>query len=138
MIPWLRRFPGEENGNPLQYSCLEHPMNRGAWRATVHRVAKSWNDWATNLYIQFSLSKFSKQIGALYCSLSLQIMELLQISMPSKKKKRTLKGSLINYSSYSSLIVKFFSLHQSTLWLQEFSQSWYYFFTVHGPQGVWI
>ena len=31
---------GEGNGNPLQYSCLENPMNRGAWWATVHRVAK--------------------------------------------------------------------------------------------------
>ena len=41
LIPWLRRFPGEENGNPLQYSCQEHPMNRGAWWATVHGVAKS-------------------------------------------------------------------------------------------------
>ena len=30
------------NGNPLQYSCLENPMNGGAWRATVHRVAKNW------------------------------------------------------------------------------------------------
>ena len=35
------RFPGERNGNPLQYSCLENPMDRGAWRAAVHRVAKS-------------------------------------------------------------------------------------------------
>ena len=33
--------PGEGNGNPLQYSCLENPMDRGAWQATVHRVAKS-------------------------------------------------------------------------------------------------
>ena len=33
--------PGEGNGNPRQYSCLENPMDRGAWRATVHRVAKS-------------------------------------------------------------------------------------------------
>ena len=33
--------PGEENGNPLQYPCLENPMDRGAWRATVHVVAKS-------------------------------------------------------------------------------------------------
>ena len=32
----------EKNGTPLQYSCLENLMNRGAWRATVHRVAKSW------------------------------------------------------------------------------------------------
>ena len=33
---------GEENGNPLQYSCPENPMDRGAWRATVHGVAESW------------------------------------------------------------------------------------------------
>ena len=37
----LGRSPGEGNGNPLQYSCLENPMDRGAWRATVHGVAKS-------------------------------------------------------------------------------------------------
>ena len=35
------RPPGEEHGNPLQYSCLAHPMDRGAWWPTVHRVAKS-------------------------------------------------------------------------------------------------
>ena len=35
--PWI----GEENGNPLQYPCLENPMDRGAWRATVHVVAES-------------------------------------------------------------------------------------------------
>ena len=34
--------PGEGNGNPFHYSCLENPMDRGAWWATVHRVAKSW------------------------------------------------------------------------------------------------
>ena len=41
-IPGLGRFPGEGNGNPLQYSCLENPMGGGAWWATVHWVAKSW------------------------------------------------------------------------------------------------
>jgi len=35
-IPGLGRSPGERNGNPLQYSCLENPMDRGAWWATVH------------------------------------------------------------------------------------------------------
>ena len=40
-IPRSGRSPGERNGNPLQYSCLENPMDRGAWWATVHGVAKS-------------------------------------------------------------------------------------------------
>ena len=39
-IPGLERFPGEGNGNPLQYSCLGNPMDRGAWWAVVHGVAK--------------------------------------------------------------------------------------------------
>ena len=39
-IPGWGRSPGEGNGNPLQYSCLENPMDRGAWQATVIRVAK--------------------------------------------------------------------------------------------------
>ena len=41
LIPELGRSPGEGNGNLLQYSCLENSMHRGAWRATVHGVAKS-------------------------------------------------------------------------------------------------
>ena len=41
-VPGLGRSPGEGNGDPLQYSCLENPMDRGAWWAMVHRVAKSW------------------------------------------------------------------------------------------------
>ena len=40
-IPGLGRSPGEGNGYPLQYSCLENPMDGAAWRATVHGVAKS-------------------------------------------------------------------------------------------------
>ena len=40
-IPGSGRSPGGRNGNPLQYSCLENPMDRGAWQATVHGVAKS-------------------------------------------------------------------------------------------------
>ena len=40
--PGLGRSPGEGNGNPLQYYCLENPMDRGAWQAAVYGVAKSW------------------------------------------------------------------------------------------------
>ena len=42
LIPGSERSPGGGNGNPLQYSCLENPMDRGAWQATVQRVTKSW------------------------------------------------------------------------------------------------
>ena len=41
-IPGLGRYPGEGNGNPLQYSSLGNPMDRGAGEATVHGVSKSW------------------------------------------------------------------------------------------------
>ena len=52
-IPGLARSPGEGSGNPLQYSCLENPMEGGAWQATVHEVAKSQtrlNDFTYLLY----------------------------------------------------------------------------------------
>ena len=42
-IPGSRRSPGGGHGNPLQYSCLENPMDRGPWWATVHRVTESWS-----------------------------------------------------------------------------------------------
>ena len=42
LIHWLGRCPGEGNGNPLQYSCLENSMDGGAWSTTVHGIAKSW------------------------------------------------------------------------------------------------
>ena len=41
LIPGLKRFPGGGYSNPLQYSCLENPMDRGAWWARAHRAAKS-------------------------------------------------------------------------------------------------
>ena len=42
LLPGSGRSPGEGNGKPLQYSCLENPMDRGNWWARVHGVAKSW------------------------------------------------------------------------------------------------
>ena len=39
---WVRRFPRERKGNPLQYSCLGNPMDKGVWQAIVHGVTKSW------------------------------------------------------------------------------------------------
>ena len=48
-IPGLGSSPGERNGNPLQYSCLENSMERGAWQATVQGVTKSWTQISTHV-----------------------------------------------------------------------------------------
>ena len=50
-IPGPGRSPGEGNGNPLQYSCQENPIDTGAWQTIVHEVAKSW----TQMSILFSI-----------------------------------------------------------------------------------
>jgi len=55
-IPGLGRSSGERNGNPLQYSCLGNPMDRGAWWATFHRVARVEHDLVTKPYTTFSFS----------------------------------------------------------------------------------
>ena len=51
LIPGLGRSPGEGNGNPLQYSCLENPMDGGAWWATVHGSQRVGHDWETSLHL---------------------------------------------------------------------------------------
>ena len=51
-IHGLRRSPGEGNGNPLQYSCLENPIDRGAWQITVHGVTKS-QTWLSDSHFHF-------------------------------------------------------------------------------------
>ena len=52
----LEKISGEGNSYPIQYSCLENSMNRGAWWATVHRVTKTLHDWATNTFTFVSSS----------------------------------------------------------------------------------
>ena len=53
-IPGSGRTPGEGNGNPLQYSCLENPVDRGVWQATVHGVAKSWTQLSMHVFVTVS------------------------------------------------------------------------------------
>ena len=55
-IPELGRYPGEGNGNPIQYSCLENPMDGTAWQATIHGVANSWTRLSA-----FTLNNFNIQ-----------------------------------------------------------------------------
>ena len=54
-IPGSGRYPGEGNGNPLQYSRLENPMDRGVWRATAHGIARVGHDLATKPPWRFSI-----------------------------------------------------------------------------------
>ena len=49
-IPGSRSSPGERNGNPLQYSCLENPMDIGTWQATVHGIARVGHDLALSFF----------------------------------------------------------------------------------------
>ena len=50
LLPESGRSPGGGHGNPLQYSCLENPMDRGAWQAIVHGVAKSPTGWSIQVH----------------------------------------------------------------------------------------
>ena len=49
LIPGSGRSPGVGNGNPLQYPCLRNPLDRGAWRATVHGLAKNWTQMSMHM-----------------------------------------------------------------------------------------
>ena len=62
-IPGSGRPPGEGNGNPLQYCCLENPMDRGAWRATAHGVAKSQTGLSTHALVGTVVKLSGEQEG---------------------------------------------------------------------------
>ena len=57
-LPGLGRSSEEGNGKPLQYSCPENPMDRGSWRATVHRIAKSWAQLSDSTTIKIRESRY--------------------------------------------------------------------------------
>ena len=69
LTPGSKRSPGERNGTPLQYSCLKNPMDREAWQATVHGVAKSWTRLSlhahTHTHTQGGRAERWKEAGSL-------------------------------------------------------------------------
>ena len=80
LIPGLGRSCGEGNGNPLQYSCLENPTDRGAWRATVHGVAKS-RTWLSDKTIRY---KGTRQTAGVPPDLAIWRLYLLEIALDCK------------------------------------------------------
>ena len=76
-IPGWERSPGGGQDNPFQYSCLENPMDRGAWWATVHRVAKSWT-WLRQLSMHKEPSRLN-WMSLLYNSIGPCILSFLLI-----------------------------------------------------------
>ena len=64
LIPGSGRSPGEGNDSPLQYSCLENPLDRGAWRATVHGTAESdMTEQLTHSFIQQYITEISRALA---------------------------------------------------------------------------
>ena len=57
MIPGPRRFPGVGNGNPLQHSCPENPMNREAWQATIQKVGHDQQLSTTYIYAEYLITQ---------------------------------------------------------------------------------
>ena len=62
-IPGSGRSPGEGNGNPLQYSCLENPVDGRDWKAAVHSVAKSWTRLSDFTFLSLSQSKTNEKMS---------------------------------------------------------------------------
>ena len=83
LIPGSERSPGEGNGNPLQYSCLENPMDGGAWRLQSMGLQRVRHDWATSLHLTsamdkqsclwISLIRFLELLVSIFCSKHLWI-----------------------------------------------------------------
>ena len=96
-IPGSGRSPGEGNGNPLQYSCLENPMDRGAWRATVHGVSKSRIQLKDFTY-GFCGPEISKKLGSKLClDVSCEAEIRYRIDLHSSENLLGMEGPLLKW-----------------------------------------
>ena len=94
LIPGSGRPPGVENGNPLQYSCLGNPMNRGAWQATVHGFTKNQQDLAKQ-----------QQRERKHCFLNLAVYVYWSIIGVKWDKKRSLKQSTRKFEPEKKILI---------------------------------
>ena len=80
LIPGLGTFPGKGNGNPLQYSCLENPMDRGAWWATVHGTAKSRTrlKWLSmHIHWEFDTRSYNRVRAEVESAFKISVLQVL-------------------------------------------------------------
>ena len=106
LIPGLGRSPGEGNGNPLQYSCLETPMDGGAWWATVHGLQRVGHNWVT------SLTHSRDFINLLFCRIVLTaFVDTNSFLLPE------LNFTLVSIMSHLS---KSYYLNECLKWLNDF------------------
>ena len=81
-IPGSGRSPGEGNGNPFHYSCLENSMDQRAWWAAVHRSQRVGPDWATNTHTQTNVGRNAKW---------------LSLAAPKERDSRIVRMALLHY-----------------------------------------
>ena len=94
-VPGLGRSPGEGNGNPLQYSCMEHSMKRGTQQATVYGVAKRvGQDLATNQQQQYTLTHL-KDVRVVYKALYVFIIIIITIILQGLLKFQVFPSTYI-------------------------------------------
>ena len=106
LIPGLARFPGGGYGKPLHYSCLYNPMDGGAWRATVHGVAKSWTEVTEHACMQDFKRKFCQCLAHIYNYLPKPFQFYLHISFSTTSVGSNLLGPsqvFLNYSPNSTV-----------------------------------
>ena len=122
LIPGLGRSPGGGNGDPLQYSHLENPMDRGAWWASVHGVTKSQtrlSDWA-HMCCGFGLSIWS--VTSLTAIEDTYLRRFLLQSVPWEKENHIDISELSCFSSTSSKLGGYMKLQSKLNSLQQFTR----------------
>ena len=108
LIPGLGRPPGEGTGNPLQYSCLEKFMDRGAWRATVHGVAKSRTrlkqvSMQARTFTSFTATSMSQWFPSLINGLTGVRTGTVWVTEEKCTARRQAMGDSFNYQSHRIL-----------------------------------
>ena len=98
-IPGLGRSPGEGNGNPLQYSCLQNSMDGGTWWAAVHGVPKSWT-WLTSLSLCLSVVCRHSDWG------TTSVRGIIRIGRPGVPDSGLVQGSMVEGRCFCPMLWK--------------------------------